>query len=106
MDPFVLRGLGTAIIDEADSVLLDEAATPLILSGGAESAEFTAAASKAYVVARRMAKSLEEGRDFVIDRQQRSVELTEGGFRMVHDLLKDHGPLELLQPWQLATVWY
>ena len=69
----VQRKLNFAIIDEVDSVLIDEARTPLIISGG------EMANSNLYIQADRYAKSLKEGKDFIFDEKTRSVNLTESG---------------------------
>jgi preprotein translocase subunit SecA len=71
----LLRGLCFAIVDEADSVLIDEARTPLILSGPGGPAEDPATHRRAL----RLAGALEEGLDFCLDRRARRVELTERG---------------------------
>ena len=69
----VQRKLNFAIIDEVDSVLIDEARTPLIISGG----EMKSA--NLYIDADRFAKSLKEGKDYVYDEKTKSVNLTESG---------------------------
>ena len=69
----VQRKLNFAIIDEVDSVLIDEARTPLIISGG------EMANSNLYVQADRYAKSLKEDKDFIYDEKTKSVNLTESG---------------------------
>ena len=68
----VLRGLKYAVVDEADSVLIDESRTPLIISGGAR------ASASQYTVADRFVKTLSRA-DFEIDIKQKSVFLTEEG---------------------------
>src|SRR5262249_13816706 len=68
----VLRGLHFAIVDEADSVLVDEARTPLILSQDASAAE----KAKLYEQALEIAASLTPGRDYRIFGNDRSIELT------------------------------
>lgn len=69
----VQRKLNFAIIDEVDSVLIDEARTPLIISGG----EMRSA--NLYIDADRFAKSIKEGKDYVYDEKTKSVNLTESG---------------------------
>ena len=73
--PLMLRGLAFAIVDEADSVLVDEARTPLILSATADDPE----AARLYAEGLAVARALREGRHFRIDRMNRHVELTEAG---------------------------
>lgn len=69
----VLRGLNYAVIDEADSILIDESRTPLIISGGAKTS------SSQYTVADRFVKTLKKEKDFVIDVKDKTVNLTEEG---------------------------
>ncbi len=71
----LLRGLCFAIVDEADSVLIDEARTPLILS--ASSAQ--KGQEQIYNEALQMAHDLVAGRDFRIRQKERTVELTDRG---------------------------
>ncbi len=75
MEQFLLRGLCFAIIDEADSVLIDEARTPLILTRNIDSsAEHTV-----YRQALELAKQLLNGSDFYLDSAQRAVQLSLAG---------------------------
>ena len=69
----VQRKLNFAIIDEVDSILIDEARTPLIISGG----EMTNA--NLYIQADQYAKSLKAEKDYIFDEKTRSVNLTEEG---------------------------
>ena len=74
-DPLVMRGLHFAIVDEADSVLIDEARTPLILSR-----ETDAEAERVWAeTAHRLASEMFEKRDYVLHRAERRVELTDCG---------------------------
>lgn len=69
----VQRALNYAIVDEVDSILIDEARTPLIISGeGEKSTEF-------YKVADYFAKSLKKDEDFTVDEKANSVILTDSG---------------------------
>lgn len=72
-DRRVLRGLKYAVIDEADSILIDESRTPLIISGGAK------AAPSQYTVADRFVKTLKKERDFTIDIKSKTCSLTDAG---------------------------
>ena len=77
----VQRGLNFAIIDEVDSILIDEARTPLIISGGvSKSADL-------YILADKAAKSLTVD-DYVIDEKTKKVTLTEEGVKKSEKLLK------------------
>ena len=65
----VQRGLYTAIVDEADNVLIDEAVTPLIISREKENAEFNESCRVAFEIS----KELEERRDYAVDFKNRTV---------------------------------
>jgi len=69
----VLRGLNFCIVDEADSILIDESRTPLIISGGAR------ASASQYTVADRFVKALKKDVDFVVDVKDKTVNLTDEG---------------------------
>ena len=69
----VLRGLEFAIVDEADSILIDESRTPLIISGGAK------ASVSAYNVADRFVKTLRRDKHFVVDIKTKTANLTDEG---------------------------
>ena len=69
----VLRGLHYAIVDEADSILIDESRTPLIISGGER------ASASTYIFADRFCKSLKKDRDFTIDIKSKTCTLTDDG---------------------------
>ena len=71
----LLRGLCFAIVDEADSALIDEARTPLILSGQTGSGDWSETCHNAI----RLAKALEEGSDFRLNRARGDIELTRRG---------------------------
>ncbi len=71
----LLRGLHFAIVDEADSVLVDEARTPLIISGGGSSSF----EQHHYETALSLASRLEAGRDFLIEERDREILFTDGG---------------------------
>ena len=74
------RGLNFAIIDEVDSILIDEARTPLIISGG------SAKSANVYKEADRIAKSLKID-DYVVDEKTKKVTLTEEGVRTCEKML-------------------
>ncbi|WP_331836651.1 preprotein translocase subunit SecA [Erysipelothrix piscisicarius] len=69
----VLRPLNYALVDEVDSILIDESRTPLIISGGARDG------AKLYESSDKFAKKLSEGADYVIDVKSKTVQLTEAG---------------------------
>ncbi|RAP73923.1 preprotein translocase subunit SecA [Paenibacillus montanisoli] len=72
-EQMVQRPLFYAIIDEVDSILVDEARTPLIISGQA------AKSTELYFAADRFASRLKEEEDFTVDIKMRSVTLTDAG---------------------------
>ena len=69
----VLRGLKFCVVDEADSVLVDESRTPLIISGGKR------AAASQYLVADRFVKMLRKEKDFTVDIKTKTASLTDEG---------------------------
>ena len=69
MQQTVQRGLFTAIVDEADNVLIDEAVTPLIISREKDNEDFNAICKLAFDLSRK----LEEGRDYRVEEKERSV---------------------------------
>ncbi|NTU73592.1 preprotein translocase subunit SecA [Candidatus Roizmanbacteria bacterium] len=80
-DQLVQRGFSFAIIDEADSVLIDEARTPHIISAPSE--EDT---SKYYLYA-KIVKQLDPKTDFVIDEKLKTASLTEAGVMHIEQML-------------------
>lgn len=81
-DQLVQRGHNFAIVDEIDSILVDEARTPLIISGPADQS------SKWYeIFARRIAPKLTRDTDYEVDEAKRTVAVTEEGVERVEALL-------------------
>ena len=75
LDQMVQRGLEFAIVDEVDSILIDEARTPLIISGrGSKSSEV-------YLSADRFVRTLVPEEDFEVDVKEKTVQITESGSR-------------------------
>jgi len=100
----VQRELNFAVIDEVDSILIDEARTPLIISGAAEnSSEMYKRVNQLVLKLKRQIDNGEDGDrriisdpgHFTVDEKSRQVELTEDGHQKVEDLLIQDG---LLQP--------
>lgn len=91
----MLRGLAFAIVDEADSVFIDEARTPLILSGGGDDPD----AAAMYATALSLARQLEVGRDYEMDLQGKSITLEQQG----KDLLT-HAATELTGIWAITKA--
>jgi preprotein translocase, SecA subunit len=93
-EQMVQRPLNFAIIDEVDSILIDEARTPLIISGQA------AKSTELYYAADRFVSRLKEEEDYTIDLKMRSVTLTEAGVEKAErtfgiDNLFDHANVTL-----------
>jgi len=86
-EQLVLRGLYAAIVDEADSVLIDQATTPAIigLEGGED------AGAEYYRVAAQLAHEMERDRDYAVDIRQHRVDITDLG-REKLDTLADRLP--------------
>ncbi len=72
-DDLVQRDLGYAIVDEVDFILIDEARTPLIISGMVE------ASTKRYYEFARLVERLVAGRDYVVDEKLKTATVTEEG---------------------------
>ncbi len=88
------KGLGFAIVDEVDSILIDEARTPLIISGPAE--ESTTLYQRINRIAPKLVRQAqEEGPgDFSLDEKTKQVTLTEEGHERAEELLISAGLLE------------
>lgn len=79
----VQREFNFAIIDEVDSILIDEARTPLIISAPAEEAP------EIYYFFAKVAESLEKDKDYILDEKRRAFEWTKNGQEKVINLLKN-----------------
>ncbi|MGE0206316.1 MAG: preprotein translocase subunit SecA [Candidatus Babeliales bacterium] len=73
LEDYVQRDLNYAIVDEVDSILIDEARTPLIISGSSEEK------SHLYVQIDKVIPRLKKDEDYEVDEKQRTVQLTESG---------------------------
>ena len=93
-DRLVMRGLHFAIVDEADSVLVDEARTPLVISREVDAS----GDARIHVQALEVARALEAGKDFVLRSNERSVTLTPRGSGAVEKAARPLGA-----PWS-STV--
>jgi preprotein translocase subunit SecA len=92
------RELNFAVIDEVDSILIDEARTPLIISGQAEdSSQLYMQINKLIPRLQQQAEAVEgeEGQDghYTIDEKTRQVEITEQGHQFIEDMLTEVGLL-------------
>ena len=93
-DQMVQRPLNYAIVDEVDSILIDEARTPLIISGPGEKS------TELYHVLARITPKLKEGEDYTVDEKTRTVAPTESGIAKAEKLLGitnlyDHANIEM-----------
>lgn len=82
LEDCVQRDLNFAIVDEVDSILVDEARTPLIISGGSKGE------LKIYEQFAAVVKKLKDVDDYVVDRKEHSVLLAENGIDKVEKILK------------------
>ena len=102
LEDYVQRELHYAIVDEVDSILIDEARTPLIISGPTDEST-----DKYYEIDKAMRKlvqrnqGLDEPEDYEVDEKARAVSLTEAGVSRVEELL---GVKNLYEPSQIETL--
>jgi len=90
----VQRDLSFAIVDEVDSILIDEARTPLIISGPTEeSTEIYVKVNKIIPFLSKQEKEGEPG-DYTVDEKVRQLYLTEAGHEHVEHLMVEHGLME------------
>ena len=85
------RELNFAIIDEIDSILIDEARTPLIISAPAEES------ASLYHQLARLSDNLKTGQDYLVDEKMRAVTLTEDGMNKMASLLGE-------DPWEKSNL--
>ena len=84
LEDMVQRDPHFAIVDEVDSILIDEARTPLVISGQAESS------SELYVAVNKLISKFDES-DFVLDEKQRNITLTDEGTEHAEQILIESG---------------
>ncbi len=99
LDQMAQRGHHFAIVDEVDSILIDEARTPLIISGPTDDR------SDLYIKIDAMIPRLEED-DYELDEKQRSVTYAEGGMEKIEGWMEEEGLLEgsLWEPHNISLV--
>ncbi|HBM84966.1 MAG TPA: preprotein translocase subunit SecA, partial [Halieaceae bacterium] len=85
--------LSFAIVDEVDSILIDEARTPLVISGASEDSSVLYQRINKLIPLLKRDTEGEEGH-FTVDEKQRQIELTEGGHEYVEELLTGEGLLQ------------
>jgi preprotein translocase SecA subunit len=95
LDEYAQRDLHYAIVDEVDNILIDEARTPLIISGAAEQS------SHLYTAVNRIIPRLTRDVDYTIDEKHRNAMLTEEGVAKCERLL---GVSNLYDPSQIDTL--
>jgi preprotein translocase subunit SecA len=88
LEDMVQRGHFYAIVDEVDSILIDEARTPLIISGPLDDR------SEFYNTIDTFLPKLEKKTDYEVDEKQRTVTLSEAGMEKIETLLRDAGQLK------------
>ncbi|MFC1941294.1 preprotein translocase subunit SecA [Chloroflexota bacterium] len=84
----VQRPLNYGIVDEVDNLLIDEARTPLIISGQAEEA------AQGYQIFARLVPRLRREADYTVDEKTRSVSLTDAGISQIETMLGREGLLK------------
>jgi len=87
LEDMVHRPFHYAIVDEVDSILIDEARTPLIISGPTEDN------SELYIRVDKLIPALDGG-DYEKDEKQRTVALTESGVEKIEGMLRQHGLMQ------------
>jgi len=97
LDEMVQRDFNYAIVDEVDSILIDEARTPLIISGAAEDS------SEMYKAIDKLIPLLIDA-DYEKDEKSKAITLTEDGNEHVEQILRDAGLLEQGSMYDIANV--
>ncbi|KAA0258890.1 preprotein translocase subunit SecA [Deferribacter autotrophicus] len=82
LEEYVQRDLHYAIVDEVDSILIDEARTPLIISGPTDES------TDKYYEIDRIVRQLKKDEDYTVDEKSRTVKLTESGINKIESALK------------------
>ncbi|XP_030539589.1 protein translocase subunit SecA, chloroplastic [Rhodamnia argentea] len=98
IEELVLRGFNYCVIDEVDSILIDEARTPLIISGPAERP------SDRYYKAAKIATAFERDIHYTVDEKQKSVLLTEQGYEDAEEILEVKDLYDPREQWALYVL--
>jgi preprotein translocase subunit SecA len=101
IDQLLLRGLFFGIVDEADSVLVDEARTPLIISGAKNT---DSSERETYQTALAIASQMTSGRDFVIEGRDRSVRILPPGLEQLANVAATHSGVWVRRQWREELV--
>ena len=88
LSQYVQRTLNYAIVDEVDNILVDEARTPLIISGSAEEA------TEKYSVFARLVPGLKRDEDYTVEEKERQTYLTDSGMTKMEKWLRRDGLLK------------
>lgn len=101
VEDMVMRPFNYAVVDEVDSILIDEARTPLIISGPDDNA------SQMYVDVNSVVKDITE-EDYEKDPKTRAINLTEAGISKIENRLMDMGLIDspLYDPSNVSMVYY
>ncbi len=99
-DKMVMRGLHRAIIDEADSNLIDEAVTPLIISGNAPNPDQVEAFEQAATMARR----LHAPEHYTVNERYNEIDLTPAGKERLGELAEPYGGLWSSRRWREERI--
>nr|YP_010865329.1 preprotein translocase subunit SecA [Campylaephora boydenii]WGT74034.1 preprotein translocase subunit SecA [Campylaephora boydenii] len=89
----VQRNFFFAIVDEIDSILIDEARTPLIISGPADNI------TNKYIKAKEIANNLELNQDYEIDEKSKNIILSEQGINQCERILNINNLYDIKNPW-------
>lgn len=102
----VQRPFSFCIIDEIDSILIDEARTPLIISAPISSENFSLEKTnlRKLVKANLLAQKLEKDHDFIFDEKTREVSLTANGYQKACSFLQKISLYDVLDPWILSVL--
>jgi len=95
----VQRPLNYAIVDEVDNIFIDEARTPLIISGPAEEA------TQEYYTFAQLVPHLSKDEDYIIDEKTRTVSLTDSGNTKVENMLRREGLLKAPNLYDLSNYF-
>nr|YP_010443825.1 preprotein translocase subunit SecA [Vacuolaria virescens]UTE94712.1 preprotein translocase subunit SecA [Vacuolaria virescens] len=98
VDQIVQRPFNYCIIDEIDSILIDEARTPLIISGEVPTNP------NIYIQASQISKYLKKNEDFEVNEKTTNINLTEKGIRRIEKILGIINLFEAQQPWSVYVV--
>jgi preprotein translocase subunit SecA len=101
VDRLLLRGLFYGIVDEADSVLIDEARTPVIISGGTGNGSYE---EQTYKTALSLACRLEEQRDFSIEGRERAIVFLPAGLERLAAMSEALGSVWNRRRWREELV--